>query len=193
MISYSSENQEQYDSSSQHKKLTQNTQKTRQAEDSHCGGVRLLGIPAVRDRLIQQAIAQVLTEICAPDFSERGSGFRPGRFAHDAIYTAREYIGQPYTIAVDMDREKFFDTVNHDVLMCRASRKIHDKRVLRLIGKFLRAGVEGMSANKAHEAYTENHAGRRGYRESLKSDHRSQPHCGEEQLRRRDCLTRKRA
>ncbi len=105
------------------------------------GGVRLLGIPTVLDRLIQQAIAQVLTEICDPDFSERSYGFRPGRSAHDAVYQAREYIKQSYTIAVDMDLEKFFDTVNHDVVMCRVSRLIHDKRVLRLIGTFLRAGV----------------------------------------------------
>ena len=105
------------------------------------GGVRLLGIPTVLDRLIQQAIAQVLTEICDPGFSERSYGFRPGRSAHDAVYQAREDITQSYTIAVDMDLEKFFDTVNHDVLMCRVSRKIHDMRVLRLIGRFLRAGV----------------------------------------------------
>ena len=105
------------------------------------GGVRLLGIPTVLDRLIQQAIAQVLTEICDPDFSERSYGFRPGRSAHDAVYQAREYIRQSFTIAVDMDLEKFFDTVNHDVVMNRVSRKIHDKRVLRLIGRFLRAGV----------------------------------------------------
>jgi RNA-directed DNA polymerase len=105
------------------------------------GGVRLLGIPTVLDRLIQQAIAQVLTKICDPDFSERSYGFRPGRSAHAAVYTAREYITQSYTIAVDMDLEKFFDTVNHDVVMCRVARKIHDTRVLRLIGTFLRAGV----------------------------------------------------
>ena len=95
----------------------------------------------VLDRLIQQAIAQVLTEICDPDFSECSYGFRPGRSAHDAIYQAREYINQSYTIAVDMDRETFFDSVNHDVVMSRVSRNIQDKRVLRLIGRFLRAGV----------------------------------------------------
>ena len=105
------------------------------------GGVRLLGIPTVLDRVIQQAIAQILTEICDPDFSERSYGFRPGRSAHDAVYQAREYITQSYTTAVDMDLEKFFDTVNHDVVMCRVSKRIHDKRVLRLIGRFLRAGV----------------------------------------------------
>ncbi len=87
------------------------------------------------DRLIQQAIAQVLIEICDPECLEFSDGFRPGRSAHDAMYTAREYISQPYTIAVDMDLETCFDTVNHDVVMCRVSRNIHDKRVLRLIGK----------------------------------------------------------
>lgn len=105
------------------------------------GGIRLLGIPTVLDRLIQQAIAQVLTEICDPDFSEFSYGFRLGRSPHDAMYKAREYISQKYTVVVDMDLEKFFDSVNHDVVMCRVSRKIHDKRVLRLIGKYLRAGV----------------------------------------------------
>ena len=105
------------------------------------GGVRLLGIPTVLDRLIQQAIAQALTEICDPDFSECSYGFRPGRSAHDAVYKAREYIKESYKVSVDMDLAKFFDTVNHDVLMCRVARKIYDKRVLRLIGRFLRAGV----------------------------------------------------
>jgi RNA-directed DNA polymerase len=105
------------------------------------GGTRKLGVPIVLDRLIQQAIAQVLTEICDPKFSEFSYGFRLGRSAHDAVYQAREYIRQSYTVTVDMDLEKFFDTVNHDVLMCRVSRTIHDKRVLRLIGKYLRAGV----------------------------------------------------
>ncbi|MCP4395851.1 MAG: group II intron reverse transcriptase/maturase, partial [bacterium] len=105
------------------------------------GGVRLLGIPTVLDRLIQQAIAQLLTEICDPDFSECSYGFRPGRSAHDAVYQAREYIRQSYNVAVDMDLAQFFDIVNHDVLMGRVARKIHDKRVLRLIGTYLRAGV----------------------------------------------------
>jgi RNA-directed DNA polymerase len=105
------------------------------------GGTRCLGIPTVLDRLIQQAIAQVLTDIFDPEFSEFSYGFRPGRSAHDAVYKVREYICQKYCIAVDMDLAKFFDTVNHDVLMCRVARRIHDKRVLRLIGKYLRAGV----------------------------------------------------
>jgi RNA-directed DNA polymerase len=105
------------------------------------GGFRSLGIPIVLDRLIQQAIAQVLNPIFDPDFSESSFGFRPGRSAHDAVYQVREYIRSRYRIAVDMDLSKFFDNVNHDVLMHRVSRKIHDKRVLRLIGKYLRAGV----------------------------------------------------
>jgi RNA-directed DNA polymerase len=99
------------------------------------GGPRKLGVPTVLDRLIQQAIAQVLTEICDPDFSEFSDGFRPGRSAHDAVDKAREYLRQTDTIAVDMDLAKFFDTVNHDVLMCRVSRKIQDTRVLQLMGR----------------------------------------------------------
>lgn len=105
------------------------------------GGLRPLGIPRILDRLIQQAIAQVLGPIFDPTFSESSFGFRPGRSAHDAVYQARRYLRQGYTIAVDMDLSKFFDTVQHDVLMHRLSRKVRDKRVLRLIGKYLRAGV----------------------------------------------------
>jgi RNA-directed DNA polymerase len=105
------------------------------------GGTRPLGIPRILDRLIQQAIAQVLGPIFDPTFSESSFGFRPGRSAHDAVYQARRYIQQGYTIAVDMDLSKFFDTVQHDVLMHRLARKVRDKRVLRLIGKYLRAGV----------------------------------------------------
>ena len=100
-----------------------------------------LTVPRILDRLIQQAIAQVLGPIFDPTFSESSFGFRPGRSAHDAVYQARRYIQQGYTIAVDMDLSKFFDTVQHDVLMHRLSRKVRDKRVLRLIGKYLRAGV----------------------------------------------------
>lgn len=103
---------------------------------------RLLGIPTVLDRMIQQAVAQVLTSIYDPGFSEYSYGFRPERSAHGAVRTVREYITRQYHVAVDIDLSKFFDTVNHDVLMYRVSKKISDKRVLRLIGKFLRAGVE---------------------------------------------------
>jgi len=105
------------------------------------GGTRPLGIPTVTDRLIQQAIYQVMLPYFDPDFSQFSFGFRPGKSAHDAVRMVREYIRQGYRIAVDMDLSKFFDTVNHDVLMHRVSRKIHDKRVLRLIGKYLRAGA----------------------------------------------------
>jgi len=105
------------------------------------GGTRPLGIPTVTDRLIQQAIARVLMPIFDPEFSDSSYGFRPGRSAHDAVYKVREYIKEGYRIAVDMDLSEFFDTVNHDVLMHRVARKIKDKRVLKLIGKYLRAGV----------------------------------------------------
>jgi len=105
------------------------------------GGKRPLGIPTVLDRLIQQAMYQVMMPIFDPDFSEFSYGFRPGRSAHDAVRKVREYIREGYCIAVDMDLSKFFDRVNHDVLMHRVARKIRDKRILRLIGKYLRAGV----------------------------------------------------
>jgi len=105
------------------------------------GGTRPLGIPTVLDRLIQQATYQVLMPIFDPDFSDHSYGFRPGRSAHDAVFKVREYIREGYRVAVDMDLSKFFDTVNHDVLMHRVALKVRDKRVLRLIGKYLRAGV----------------------------------------------------
>jgi RNA-directed DNA polymerase len=105
------------------------------------GGTRPLGIPTVVDRLIQQAIYQVLMPIFDPDFSDHSYGFRPGRSAHAAVYRIREYIQEGYRTAVDLDLSKFFDTVNHDVLMHRVARKVRDKRVLRLIGEYLRAGV----------------------------------------------------
>jgi RNA-directed DNA polymerase len=105
------------------------------------GGTRPLGIPTVLDRLIQQAIAQVLLPIYDPSFSKSSFGFRPGRSAHDAVYQVRGYIRKGYRVAVDCDLSKFFDTVVHDVLMSRISRKVRDKRVLKLIGKYLRAGA----------------------------------------------------
>jgi len=105
------------------------------------GGTRPLGIPTVLDRVIQQSIYQVLMPIFDPDFSDHSYGFRPGRSAHDAVYQIREYIREGYRVAVDMDLSKFFDTVNHDVLMHRVARKVRDKRILRLIGKYLRARV----------------------------------------------------
>jgi RNA-directed DNA polymerase len=105
------------------------------------GGLRPLGIPTVLDRLIQQAIAQVLYHIFDPHFSESSFGFRAERSAHDAVYQVRDYICKGYRVAVDADLSKFFDTVDHDVLMHRVGRRVRDKRVLRLIGKYLRAGV----------------------------------------------------
>lgn len=105
------------------------------------GGTRPLGIPAVLDRLIQQAIAQVLQPIFDPHFSGSSFGFRPGRSAHDAVFRVRDFIRKGYRVAVDADLSKFFDTVDHDVLMCRVARRVRDKRVLGLIGRYLRAGV----------------------------------------------------
>jgi len=105
------------------------------------GGMRLLGIPSVTDRLIQQALLQVLTPIFDPTFSEFSFGFRPGRSAHDAVKLAREYIEAGYDWVVDFDLAKFFDRVNHDKLMVRISRRVEDKRVLHLIRRYLQAGV----------------------------------------------------
>jgi RNA-directed DNA polymerase len=105
------------------------------------GGTRPLGIPIVLDRLIQQSIAQVLTPMFDPEFSESSHGFRPKRSAHDAVRQVREYIRQGFRTAVKIDLAKFFDTVNSDLLMTFVGRKVRDKRVLALIGKYLRAGV----------------------------------------------------
>ncbi|MDQ0191660.1 group II intron reverse transcriptase/maturase, partial [Alicyclobacillus cycloheptanicus] len=105
------------------------------------GGMRKLGIPAVIDRLIQQALLQVLTPIFDPGFSPNSYGFRPGRNAHDAVKKAQEYIREGYAWTVDMDLAAFFDRVNHDMLMARVARKVKDKRVLRLIRAYLNAGV----------------------------------------------------
>ena len=105
------------------------------------GGERLLGIPNVLDRLIQQAICQVLTPIFDPDFSESSFGFRPGRSAHGATKQAQRTIRQGYVHVVNVDLSKFFDRVQHDVLMSRVGRKVHDRLLLRLIGRYLRAGV----------------------------------------------------
>jgi RNA-directed DNA polymerase len=104
-------------------------------------GMRQLGIPTVIDRLVQQALLQVLEPIYDPTFSEGSYGFRPGRGAHDALRQASEYVAEGRSFVVDLDLEKFFDRVQHDVLMARVSRRVKDKRVLALIGRFLRAGM----------------------------------------------------
>jgi RNA-directed DNA polymerase len=105
------------------------------------GGMRQLGIPTVVDRLVQQAILQVLTPLVDPTFSSSSFGFRPGRGAHDALKQAQEYVAEERTIVVDVDLEKFFDRVNHDILMARLSRRIADKRLLRIVRRFLEAGL----------------------------------------------------
>jgi RNA-directed DNA polymerase len=105
------------------------------------GGKRQLGIPTVIDRLVQQAFLQVLTPILDPTFSPSSYGFRPGKSAHDALHAAKEHVAEGYTTVVDIDLEKFFDRVNHDVLMNRLGRHVGDKRMLKIIGRFLRAGL----------------------------------------------------
>ncbi len=105
------------------------------------GGMRLLGIPTVADRLVQQAILQVLQPILEPSFSASSFGFRPGRSAHDALAQAGKYVAEGYGTVVDLDLEKFFDRVNHDILMARLARRIGDKRLLRIVRRFLEAGM----------------------------------------------------
>jgi RNA-directed DNA polymerase len=105
------------------------------------GGMRQLGIPSVVDRLVQQAILQVLEPILDPTFSDSSYGFRPRRSAHQAVQQASEYVAEGRTIVVDMDLEKFFDRVNHDLLMSRLARRIGDKRLLKIIRRFLQAGM----------------------------------------------------
>lgn len=105
------------------------------------GGQRELGIPTVVDRLIQQALLQVLQPRLDPTFSDHSYGFRPGRRAHDAVCQAQQYVQAGYRVVVDVDLERFFDRVNHDVLMDRLAKRIDDKAVLRLIRRYLEAGI----------------------------------------------------
>jgi len=114
------------------------------------GGSRKLGIPIVKDRMVQQAISQVLTKLYEPVFSDYSYGFRPNRSAHQALRMAGRYVAEGRDWVVDIDLEKFFDTVNHDRLMWLLSTRIGDKQLLKLIGKFLRAGVlkDGLTSQR---------------------------------------------
>jgi len=105
------------------------------------GGTRTLGIPTLTDRMVQQALHQMLSPIFEADFSESSYGFRPGRNAHQAVKAAKQYVAEGRRIVVDMDLEKFFDRVNHDILMEKLSKKIGDGRVLCLIRRYLEAGM----------------------------------------------------
>lgn len=105
------------------------------------GGVRMLGIPTLTDRLIQQALHQVLSPIFEPTFSASSYGFRPGRNAHQAVLAAQRYVAEGRRMVVDLDLEKFFDRVDHDLLLGRLAQKIGDRRVLQLIRRYLQAGM----------------------------------------------------
>jgi len=117
-------------------------------------GTRMLGIPTVLDRLIQQAILQVVGPIFDPEFSDHSFGFRPGRSAHQAVEQARVYMAEGHRWVVDLDLEKFFDRVNHDILMSRIARKVRDKRLLKLIRRYLTAGILEGGVVSARDAGT---------------------------------------
>lgn len=105
------------------------------------GGTRMLGVPTVTDRLIQQAVLQILTPVFDPDFSRSSYGFRPGRSAHEAVQAAKEHIRAGHDWVVDLDLSKFFDRVHHDILMSRVEKRVRDKRLLKLIRGWLTAGM----------------------------------------------------
>jgi group II intron reverse transcriptase/maturase len=105
------------------------------------GGTRMLGIPTVVDRLISQALLQILQSYYDAEFCDTSFGFRPGRNAHQAVLRAKSYVEEGYRWVVDVDLETFFDRVNHDVLMGRLAKRITDKRILRLIRRYLQAGI----------------------------------------------------
>jgi len=112
-------------------------------------GTRSLGIAVVLDRFIQQAILQVLTPLFDPHFSESSFGFRPGRSAHDAVLKARQYVEEGYRV-VDLDLEKFFDRVSHDICMARVARRVKDRRLLKLIRAYLTSGIMYEGVVRAH-------------------------------------------
>ena len=126
--------------------------------DKPDGGKRQLGIPTVTDRVIQQAIAQVLTPIFAPDFSDNSFGFRPNRNGQQAVKQVQTIIKTGRRISVDVDLSKFFDRVNHDLLMTHLGYKVKDKRLLKLIKRYLRAGVI-VKENNDNQLYSESREG----------------------------------
>lgn len=118
------------------------------------GGIRQLGVPTVVDRVVQQAILQVMEPLYDPGFSESSYGFRPRRSAHGALKQAGKYVAEGYCFVVDIDLEKFFDRVNHDILMSRLARRLGDKRLLKIIRRFLTAGLMQNGVYTKREAGT---------------------------------------
>src|SRR5258706_14766379 len=132
------------------------------------GGVRKLGIPTVLDRFIQQAVMQVLQRRWDRTFSDHSYGFRPGRSAHQAVEAVQQFIAAGYRWVVDLDLEKFFDRVNHDKLMAKIAERVSDKRLLKLIRAFLRAGVmENGLVSAVDEGTPQGEIGRASCRERV--------------------------